>query len=226
MKKVFHGIDWLNHVISFLSALIGIMIAFQLEDYKDNREENKDINNTLAAVKTEIESNMAIYSANVEQLSMWLNYFSLLHDLSKNGEVQIGKQDFEKMKAEHPERFNKWMLDRTVNDTILVFNVASAGLLIDVAPQTGISTSSWQAGLYSGTLNKIDHKKLAELNQIYEWTTKDIGLNEREFYSNLTNNRIDNVDAIVAFYSKIVNVDRMRLTKIRSYYDEIDWRSE
>jgi len=226
MKKVFHGIDWLNHVISFLSALIGIIIAFQLEDYKDNREETKDINNTLAAVKTEIENNMAIYSANVEQLSAWLNYYNLLDDSGDNNEVQIGKKDFEKMKTEHPERLKKWILKSTVNDTTLVFNVGSALLLIDIAPQTGISTSSWQAGLYSGTLNKIDHKKLARLNQIYEWTTKDIGLNEREFYGNLTNDGIDDFDAVVSFYSKIVNVDRMRLTRIKSYYDDIDWSSE
>lgn len=225
MNSKISGIDWLNHAISFLSALIGIFIAFQLEDYQDSRQEEKELEVTMNAVKLEIESNMAIYQANVDNLSAWLKYYELVQSIGDNREVRIKKRDFLSILKKGPNRFDGWTQKRIENDSILIYNVGLGDIFrIDVAPETGISTSSWQAGLYSGTLNKVGHEKLSKLSKIYEWTSKDIGLNEREFYGNLTSSGgIDNTDDIVVFYSKVAAIDGMKLKKIKTLYEQIDW---
>lgn len=222
MKTKLTSIDWLNHTIAFLSALIGIFIAFQLEDYQDNRQEEKNARVTLDAIKTEIEQNMSIYQANIETLSEWLRYYRLTQTW-KNGEIRVGKVEFEKMKSQATNRFRNWQLKGTENDTVVVLTVPSGEFFIDVAPETGISTSSWQAGLYSGALNRVHNEQLAKLNHIYEWTTKDIGLNEREFYQGLLSDEFDNIDRMIEFYTMVVHVSEMKLSRIKLYYDQIKW---
>ena len=185
MKKKNRGIDWLNHAISFLSALIGIFIAFQLEDYKDSRRENEELKVTLAAVKSEIENNMAIYQSNIDSLSGWLEYYAVCKTVNDKGEIRVSRSVFDKMKSIAPKRFTTWTLKHIENDTMMIYNTGDASFVIDVDPKMSVSTSSWQAGLYSGALNRVDHDRLTKLNQIYDWTSKDIGLNEKDFYSNI-----------------------------------------
>jgi len=38
MENRIDKIDWLNHMIAFLSALLGIVIAFQLEDFQEDQK--------------------------------------------------------------------------------------------------------------------------------------------------------------------------------------------
>jgi len=58
-------IDWLNHGIAFLAALLGILIAFQLDDYQEDQQRKKELQITLSSIKKEIESNRRIYRFNV-----------------------------------------------------------------------------------------------------------------------------------------------------------------
>lgn len=42
-------IDWVNHLIAFLSALLGILIAFQLEDYQEKQQEKEKLQIALTS---------------------------------------------------------------------------------------------------------------------------------------------------------------------------------
>ena len=79
MKDRIVKIDWLNHFIAFLSALFGILIAFQLEDYRDDQKEKEELQITLNAIKKEIENNQKIYRTNVKTLSDFLDKTSDNH---------------------------------------------------------------------------------------------------------------------------------------------------
>ena len=88
-------IDWINHLIAFLSALLGILIAFQLEDYQDKQREKEELQITLTAVKNEVENNIKIYQTNIEQLSAWLDYYDLYALSMRKGDVEVNKFEFD-----------------------------------------------------------------------------------------------------------------------------------
>lgn len=214
-------IDWINHSVAFFSALLGILIAFQLEDYQDRRQENEKLEVTLGAIRSEIENNRRIYQTNVEKLTDFVEYFELNGMVDGKGELVLEDEKFERMKLRSPGRFSEWVLVRRGNNGTSVFT--NCEFVIDVAPETGISTSSWKAGLFEGVLNRLDHDKLSKITHIYEWVEKDIGLNERDFYENSILNDITLIAPIIDHFKKIVVVQKFKLGIIDSYYNEIDW---
>lgn len=215
-----NGIDWKNHSISFLSALLGIFIAFQLEDCQDDRQEQARLKITLGAIKDEIETNREIYRKNVTQLTAWLEYFKLQDQVNQKGELSLPTARFEQMRNEHPSRVEGWKVISRSNDSVSL--ETNGHFLIDVIPETGISTSSWQAGLYEGILNRVDNSTLSKLTRIYEWTEKDIGLSDREFYEDAIA-EISNTTVIVNHYGKVAKVQQFKLDMIDRVYREIDW---
>ena len=154
-------IDWINHLIAFLSALLGILIAFQLEDYQDKQREKEELQITLTAVKNEVENNIKIYQTNIEQLSAWLDYYDLYALSMRKGDVEVNKFEFDILMSN--SRKDSWNQKEMVNDSILVVKAISDLFIIDTAPITGISSSSWQAGLYSGSVNRLSYDNLSKL---------------------------------------------------------------
>ncbi|HEX2548609.1 MAG TPA: hypothetical protein VHM20_02185 [Gammaproteobacteria bacterium] len=59
-------IDWINHSIGFLSALLGIYIAFRLENYREEEKEKQKVKIVKSALKKEIEDNLKIYKTNID----------------------------------------------------------------------------------------------------------------------------------------------------------------
>ena len=218
-------IDWKNHIIAFFSALLGILIAFQLEDYRDDRQEKEKLAVTLYAIKKEIESNRIIYQTNIAKLSDFLEYFELRALTNEKGELKLNRAKFEKMKVKRSDRFRNWILLKQQNDSTSIFDTHWE-FTIDTAPETGVSTSSWQAGLYEGVLNRLDNNTLSQLTQIYEWIGKDIGLNEREFYENAVFSDTTKIEPLIHYYKKIVAVYQLKLGMINKYYNQIDWSKE
>ena len=181
MKNILNNIDWSNHIVAFFSALLGILIAFQLQDYQDDQKEEEELQITLEAIKKEIENNQNIYRTNIKTLTDFLDVYEAMDD--KKGSVDI-----------------------------------------DVpAQETGISTSSWQAGIYSGILIRLDHGRLSKLTHIYEWIEKDIGLNELEFLKGNVLSEFGDLDLIVNYFTKLTKIQQMKLGIVSDYYDQIVW---
>ncbi len=215
-------VDWKNHIIAFFSALLGILIAFQLEDYRDDRQDKERLGITLNAIKKEIERNRIIYQTNVTKLSDFLEYFELRELTNEKGELKLNTNKFARMKAKRSDRYRNWILLKQQNDTTSIFDTHWT-FIIDTAPESGVSTSSWQAGLYEGVLNRLDNNTLSQLTQIYEWVGKDIGLNEREFYENLALSDITKIGPFIVYYKKIIAVQQFKLDMIDKHYNQINW---
>ena len=66
MKK---RIDWLNHSLEFFVVLIGILIAFQLNECSDNRSKKELIDNHLTQIKYECKQNKKIIVNSIERTS-------------------------------------------------------------------------------------------------------------------------------------------------------------
>jgi len=100
-------IDWLNHTVAFFSALLGILIAFQLEDYADNRKDNEELKSALNAIKNEINNNLNIYQTNVDQLGDWLEYWEVIKGIDENGVFAVAKNKYQKLNAKAPQRYEE-----------------------------------------------------------------------------------------------------------------------
>ena len=217
-------INWLDHSIGFMSALFGIFIAFQLQDYQDNNREKEKLNITLSAIKNETENNLMIYSRNIEILSDWLNYYQNAITIRNEREVKVRRADYERKRIRYPERYKNWELLRSENDSILVFSDKSGVIHIDILPETGVSTSSWQAGIYSGILNRLDSKKLVTLTKIYDWFSKDLGLDDRDFLMDLViDQKITDLNKIVEYYRRVIKIQGIKYEQVNSIYCDLLW---
>ena len=215
-------IDWPNHIIAFFSALLGILIAFQLEDYRENRQDDEKLENTVNAIQNEIDNNLRIYRNNVDKIGNWLEYWELLSSVDGDGMLEVKKYKFERLKAKTPHRFEGWILIKQMSDSVLVLQT-TGDIDVDVLPETGISVSSWTAGLYSGILNRFDHNRLIKLTHIYEWIEKDLGVSDREIIEDQIDSDIDDIDIIIAHFTRIVRVHKLKHQRIKTIYDKIEW---
>lgn len=215
-------IDWLNHTVSFLSALFGIYIAFRLENYRENQQEKERIQLIEKAILNEIENNLRIYSENVKILSGWLEYNSFIQTKTdEKGRLVIGANEMRKMTEKYPSRLKDYKIIQTLNDTLSVYEGI---FVIDVGPITGISTSSWKAGVASGLLNSMDYALVNNLTKIYDWTEKDIGINDKDFYENILGIHEKNIviiDNLVSDYNTIVITCSFKQKRIQEIYDKI-----
>lgn len=50
-------IDWPNHAIGFFSALFGILIAFELDQWRETRNHQEEARNAFDKLKQEIQIN-------------------------------------------------------------------------------------------------------------------------------------------------------------------------
>ena len=226
MKNKLSNIDWSNHIVAFFSALLGILIAFQLQDYQDDQKEEEELQITLEAIKNEIENNQNIYRTNIKTLTNFLEFYETIDFVVTefefdDGEVAVSKDKFEKMKLESPDRFDDWKLKRQQNDSTLIFESFDINI---PGYEVIISTSSWQAGLYSGVLNRLDHSRLSKLTHIYKWIEKDIGLNEGEFWEDQFSDKLfGDLNLIVTYYKRLNKIQQMKLSIVSNYYDQIEW---
>jgi len=215
-------IDWHYHIIAFLSALLGILIAFQLEDYKDDRQEVEELEIALSAVQKEVQSNLNIYEKNTRLLSDWLEYYYLGTKLDKNGNITLNKDAYLQMIEKSPTRFDGWEIMKEDNDSVLI---KVSNFSFDILPETNISTSSWHAAINSGIINRLEHKDLIPLTQVYQWIEKDFGTDELDIFQIAIDNEgeYDDISSMVSIFEKTVRIQSWKYRMITEAYDKIEW---
>lgn len=222
LKNSILKIDWQNHFVAFISTLLGIFIAFQLDDWNEEIKQKREIKLTLDAIKKEIEANMEIFNANAA-LSEFVDYIEFVRNRTNaKGEFVVSKSELKPYKKKFPEKFDRLKLLRVTSDTLLVYQ---SNFTIDIIPKLGISTNNWEAAKASGVLNLIDHSQVAVLTAIYDWTDKDLGFNESEFYKRnlIKENEITDLIEMTKDYSKVARVSEYKLRMIKNAYESIVW---
>src|SRR6478609_8636135 len=69
-----YKIDWPNHIVGFFSALFGILIAFQLEEWRDQREREQLVQLALQNLKSEIDINKNYYEETMRFNETFLHF--------------------------------------------------------------------------------------------------------------------------------------------------------
>lgn len=215
-------VDWTNHIVGFVSTLLGIFIAFQLDDWQDRKAQEERIEITLGAIKKEVDSNIAIYKINISKLSQWIEYCEFIQNHSnENGEVISTESALNSIKIKNQHRFKDLKVLKKHNDSLNVYKI---DLMLDVLPETDKSTNNWEAAKSSGILNYMDHSRMAQLTQIYDWINKDLGVSDSDIYKNIIKvNQFTDIPTLIQDYKMIVRVSEMKLSRIEEYYKKMDW---
>jgi hypothetical protein len=215
MKKI----DWLNHTIAFASSVIGIFIAFQLDDWQERTSRREEMEVTLKAIKAEIETNLYLYHENDSILGLFVEYFDFCDANSHDGGLLLSKKDLADALNRFPGRFDDAKLIRKINDSLALYDVIRK---VDVIPASGISTANWEAATASGILAQLDHNRAVLLTQVYEWTTKNLGYSDDQLYGTLISQSYNFKD-LTKSYQLIARVSEIRYQQMRQYYEKIEW---
>lgn len=214
-------IDWLNHFIAFASSVIGIFIAFQLDDWQERRSKREEMNTTLKAIKEEIEGNLFVFHENDSALGALVDFYDFYIANQHDGGLLFSNKDLLEAQTKFPGRLNGPKVIQKVNDTLAIYQFK---FTVDVAPASGISTGNWEAAITSGILANLDHDRTVLLTQIYDWTTKDLGYSEDELYATrLGFKEFEDVDQILEHYRMIVKVSRFKHAEMKRYYNKVKW---
>lgn len=214
-------VDWTNHIVGFVSTLLGIFIAFQLDDWQDRRAQEARTEINLQAIKKEIENNITIYKNNISKLSQFVEYYDVIMSCRREPTGMILSESKLNSLRLKNERFNDIKFLKKLNDTLSVYT--EPVLVFDLVPEV-ISTDNWEAAKSSGILNHIDQSRMALLTGIYNWTNKDLGIDEASFYANLFGVvELPDVPTIIQGYKSTIQTSELRLNLIERKYKEIDW---
>jgi hypothetical protein len=219
-------IDWVNHAVGFLGALLGIYIAFRLENYREEKKEKERVTIVKEALRKEIEDNLKIYKTTIDDLSGWLEYKDFLDKRRDNkaGGWAIGANELSLMSKKTPNRFSDAKEIKKINDTLKVYDL---NFQVDVAPTSRVSTSGWKTAVSSGVLSSMDYSLTTKLAQVYDWTEKDIGTSEKELFENFLGinkeQSLTDFKTLVMHYRNILRVQTLKYDQINRIKSDIDW---
>jgi hypothetical protein len=216
-------IDWHNHLVAFVSTLLGIFIAFQLEDWQEQRKSKESLAIVLEAIKQEVQSNVRIYQNNVTRLSEFLAYQDFYEKHSdEKGNIITTQVSMAALMQNHQHRLNDVKITRALNDSINIYS--GAALKFDIIPETGVSTVSWQAATSSGLLTALDHETLSQLIDIYGWIERDMGMSESQFYHKAIGiSEFDDFNQIISNYKHVVRNTEFKLARIEKPLKRLKW---
>lgn len=156
-------IDWANHIISFFSALFGILIAFELDEWREQRNELELARSAFENLKKEVNINQNILHENVS-----LN----LRTIEKVKEVLTRTDKNLLFTGTHQEAdsINKKFGKLLLIDISGVKGITSGwplhiGLGNIIVPS--LHTSAWESAKAIGALNFMPYEKVVSLSFVY-----------------------------------------------------------
>src|SRR5689334_2332389 len=97
-------VDWLNHLIAFVSALLGIFIAFQLDDWQERRSQQEKVRISLEAIRKEIDGNLEIYKSNIDSLSPFMDHIEFAMEHRSSDGLRATDREVRTLELKHGKK--------------------------------------------------------------------------------------------------------------------------
>jgi hypothetical protein len=157
-------IDWPNHLIGFFSALFGILIAFELDQWREANNHREDGRNAFEKTKQEIHINKnALHetvNTNLELLDVLeLEVIPFLNDrLEYHGTLAEARQINSKSGV---------VARIIINDTTSLS--VKAPILINMGSllHPTLLNSAWESAKATGVINYIEYEKVLAISLLY-----------------------------------------------------------
>lgn len=167
-------IDWPNHLIGFFSALFGILIAFELDDWREERNQAELARIAFENLKKEVQINQGILHENIKHN---LGYIHRLQDLLPkiNDQLQFTgtKEEADSVNL----HFGKIIFVDTANQDKskkpppVVIGMGNINV-------PSLQSAAWESAKATGALNLMGYEKVLSLSFVYNHSRIMDELNE------------------------------------------------
>lgn len=157
-------VDWPNHLIGFFSALFGILIAFELDEWREAKNHREDASNAFQKVKQEIgiNKNMLHETAKRNLQLLDLLEVELLPYVNEGLEFSGSLVAAKSINSKINPIARIILSDSTtsfVREPILI----NMGSLVRPA----LHNSAWESAKATGVINYIEYEKVLTIASLY-----------------------------------------------------------
>src|ERR1700755_1317393 len=177
-------INWPDHLVGFFSALFGILIAFQLEEWRDQREREQLVSLALQNLKSEIDINKNYYGETTRFNEAFLHFLNesaphITEELTFQGSKDLA----DSLSTVFPGHFSIQAAAESKKPSTAPLKVT-----LNISVHHPL-TAAWESAKATGALNFMDFEKVHLLSLIYH---QEKLLNE-----------IDNLNALIKSAGRI-----------------------
>lgn len=164
MKFSAWRVDWPNHLIGFFSALFGILIAFELEEWREAKNHQEDARNAFEKTKKEIQDNKnalhVTVNTNLHLLDLLeVELLPFINErLEYSGSAKAGITINAKVKS-----VAKIILNDTLSASVKGPVLINMGSLLHPT----LLYSAWESARESGVVNYIEYEKVLAISYLY-----------------------------------------------------------
>jgi hypothetical protein len=192
-----YRIDWPNHLIGFFSALFGILIAFELEEWRDQKSQAETARIAFENLKKEIQNNQTSLHENV---STNIRHISRLQGLLPRMDDQLRfSGSLTEMDSINQNFGQVVFIEKSdpspKNKEKPLVHIGMGNITIP-----SLQTSAWESAKATGALNLMNYEKVLTLSSLYNpprlldelaeirtlWRTSDNVTNKQELTILLT----------------------------------------
>ena len=172
MRKVIHvfktlRIDWSNHIIGFVSTILGIVIAFQMQEYYELRNEKVKSEEAIGLLKIELKENLLRLDQTIKLLHEFSMYGKAILKFESSGpklRLICKPSQLDSLKKIHPKVDAIKIRDLNDNTGRVEYNYKPK---LDFILPT-LHDEFWQVLKSSDVFNSIPPKQTAEFIGAYE----------------------------------------------------------
>jgi hypothetical protein len=155
-------IDWPNHTIAFFSALFGILIAFELDEWREQQSKKEMASKAYERMMEEVQFNHDMLQANltenVERMRVLDKLLSNLNDrLLFTGSLSLA----DSFNSIYSHYIYIDTSDRSGN------GIYPANIVVASLTMMNQHTSAWESAKATGVLNFMEYEKVIALSSVY-----------------------------------------------------------
>jgi hypothetical protein len=194
-------IDWPNHVIGFFSALFGILIAFQLDEWRESDREMRLAQEAFLRIKNETNLNKTMFFSNVETNEECLKaVVSILPYL--NQELYFFGSYVHGDSINKVNPFISINIDSTLRgEEKIITNIIIA---LDRLQTPAMNSSAWESAKATGALNFMNIERVDLLSLIYN----DLHLSEEIDEFRVLLKKADDIQTKKDFSELLIDLQR------------------
>lgn len=156
-------IDWPNHIIGFFSALFGILIAFELDQWRESRNELELADSAFTNLKKEVDINQNILRENVNLNLKTIRKMQQVLTKVENSLLFVGTRT----EADSiNQKFGRLLFIDTLSlpsrKTGWPVHIGIGNILVP-----SLQTSAWESAKATGALNYMPYEKVVSLSFVY-----------------------------------------------------------
>lgn len=162
-SRFFKRIDWPNHMMAFLSTLLGVWLAFYLGNYNENKIAHARMEVAMASVQEELQNNEENMKSHAAQMDSMLQAVGAFSEMIDENMDLIAT---EKQMDTFLEEFG-WFLSiqskKPLRDSLFEYH-GSLNLALNFS---GVSDIAWENTKLMDILHLVDTKTAFQLHSLY-----------------------------------------------------------